>query len=124
MRLVILGGPRTGKTTLARTFGTLGVPVVSTDIYDDGRSWSAQSEAVAALFNAPGEWVIEGVTTVRALRKWMRAHAGKPCDKVIYLVTPYPPISKAQFTLLKGVAKVWVGVAPELKRRGVEIELR
>jgi len=117
-RIVIVGGPRTGKTTLA---ATLGLPARHTD--DVMRlGWSAASAEVATWFGAPGPWVVEGVATARALRKWLAAHAaGRPCDRVILLWRPAVDVTPRQSVMARGVRTVWREIAPEVVVRGVEV---
>lgn len=118
-RIVITGGPRTGKTTAATA---LGLPVRHTDDTKH-MEWSAASAEVATWFDAPGPWVIEGVSAPRALRKWLAAHAeGKPCDVVQRLTVARVALTPGQSTMAKGVETVWREIEPELRRRGVRIE--
>jgi SPP1 gp7 family putative phage head morphogenesis protein len=117
MRVVIAGGPRSGKTTLA---ATMGEAKHTDDIIDLG--WSEASSAAMTWFDAPGPWVIEGVATARALRKWLDANPqGKPCDVVFWMPVPHVMLAKGQSTMLKGCEAVWRQVEPELVKRGVEI---
>lgn len=121
-RIVIAGGPRTGKTSFARTLGQHR----STDDLIGTHDWSGVSELVASQWMvAPGPWVIEGVAAVRALRKWLVAHPeGKPCDVVHWLRKPMVARSPGQETMAKGCESVWREVEPELRRRGVEVVSR
>ncbi len=121
-RIVVAGGPRTGKTTFADAFGKMrGYAVRHTDDLKD-LDWSEASRLSAEWFHEPGPWVIEGVTCVRALRKWMAAHPdGAPCDGVVWLKTPVCGLTPGQLTMMKGCATVWREILPELVQRGVEI---
>lgn len=120
MRTVIVGGPRTGKTTFAKK--TAGVrPVHHTDdvAYME---WSRQSREVATWFDRPGPWVIEGTAAVRALRKWLRSHPlGKPADEVIFLTSSYEVLTPGQLTMGQGVATVLRQIQMELWARGVQV---
>lgn len=118
-RTVIVGGPKTGKTTLAVRMGG---EVIHTDIFAlGGADFSAQSEAAATLLGREGDWTMEGVTAVRALRKWMEENPGKPCDDVICLSVPHENLSPGQRSLGRGCDTVFLEILPELRRRGVEI---
>ncbi len=122
MKVAIAGPPRAGKTTfaleLARKTGQL---LESTDRFKE-LSWSYQSTAAAMLFNADGDQIIEGVTTPRAMRKWMAANpTGRPVDTVYWLGTPREQLSPGQNTMAKGIDKVMAEIVPELKERGVTI---
>lgn len=136
-RIVILGGPRTGKTTLAKSMAlqarrgarpqTVGmdghVNVYHTD--DLIRlGWSEASRAAAMWFDEPGPWIIEGVAVVRALRKWRDAHPGEPppVDRVIRLTTPHVELTSGQATMARGEETVWLEVEPWLAEHGVSIE--
>lgn len=118
MRLVILGGPKTGKTTLAKS---MTLPVKHTDdVMHLG--WSEASEMVATWFDEPGPWVIEGVACARALRKWLAANEGQPCDTIIICTEALVPLTTGQRSMAKGVMTVLAEILPELTRRGVEIQ--
>jgi hypothetical protein len=124
-RILITGGPRTGKSTLGRE---LDPHYLETDQpYREGKAWSDVSDHVSYWFDRPGPWVIEGVAVPRALRKWLARHPGsltRPCDRVIFLTNePFEP-SKGREAMAKGVLSVWREVLPELRRRGVPLELR
>jgi hypothetical protein len=144
-RIAITGGPRTGKTTLARTFAA---PLhVSCDSAFDDEScscgalrhtddlieqmkhlgkdaWSAASAEVANWLDAPGPWIIEGVAVSRALRKWRDAHPGEPppVDRVIMLTEPFETLSKGQAAMAKGVATVHEEIEEWLLEHGVRTE--
>lgn len=120
MRIVIGGGPKTGKTTLATKLAN-GVAARSTDdlMHLD---WSAASYAASFWLDVPGPWVIEGVAVARALRKWLlRNVTGKPCDRVIWLRQPKAPQVGGQVAMAKGCETVWREIAGQLAGRGVEI---
>lgn len=126
-RIVIIGGPKTGKTTLSLAALVLGQglkpeQVRHTDATKD-LDWSKASEAVVPWFDEPGPWVIEGVAAVRALRKWLAEHKeGKPCDEVRVLTKPFAELIKGQAAMTKGIATILKEIEPELVKRGVEIE--
>ncbi len=115
-RLIITGGPRTGKTTL----GGKGARHC-----DDAAhlGWSEASQEVSTWLDAKGPWTIEGVAAPRALRKWLeRNPKGKPCDRVLVLQAPFTELTKGQFSMTKGVTTVLVEIVPELLSRGVVVE--
>lgn len=109
-RVVIVGGPLTGKTTLAKRLGLPGVRHV------DGLS------DIADAFDAAGPWCIEGGSTVRSLRKWLdRNPKGKPADVVIGLWDPKAERTEDHESMAAHVRDAWVGIAPALAARGVEV---
>lgn len=125
-RLLIIGGPRTGKTTLAREmsphFHESDLP------YRQGKEWSECSAEVALWLDWPGPWVIEGVVLPRAIRKWLETERGRdirntPCDRVLLVESPaFVELNRGQRGMTTSVGKVWGDVAPELMRRGVKVE--
>jgi len=130
-RIVIIGGPRTGKTTLARAVVVAGVPhrhtpIRHTDDLIGVLDWSAASQKIADQWLvAPGPWIIEGVAAVRGLRKWLRAHPmGAPCDTIIICSHPKVARTDGQERMAKGHDKIWAEIRDDLERRGVRIELR
>jgi hypothetical protein len=107
-RLLITGGPRTGKTTMAAKRATeLGVTPQSTDDLIP-LGWSEASEAASYLFDRPGPWVIEGVAVPRALRKWKARHPGEPppYDELVVLTEPWVELSPRQAGMGEGVQTV------------------
>jgi hypothetical protein len=122
MRVLITGGPKTGKTTLAMLQGEVSglQPMHTDDLISLG--WSEASAAVIPWISRPGPWIIEGVAVPRALRKWFAANpTGKPADKVIFLGKPWQELSPGQLAMTKGLVTVWKEVVGELVARGVEL---
>lgn len=135
-RICITGGPRAGKTTMAR--GMLAVmlrdwdkPIVDIEgpvqmCTDDVMhlGWSESSARVAVWLDTAGSWIIEGVAVSRALRKWREAHPGEPppVDRVIYLNEPYETLGKGQATMAKGVRTVHDEIEGWLDEHGVKTE--
>lgn len=122
MRVIITGGPKTGKTTRAAKTGQR---VDHTDsIIATQQPWSVQEGLVLPWLDRPGPWLIEGVTAVRALRSWMRAHPGQrpPVDKVIYLSQPKVGRTLAQERMAKGLDTVWREIEQQVRTFGIEVE--
>lgn len=112
MSRVIVGGPKTGKTTLAP----------QAHHTDDlmGLGWKAAKVVVAHWIGQGRD--VEGVQAARGLRQWLRDNPeGKPCEEVVWLNTPKQPRSPAQAIMGKGVDTVMREIEPELERRGVKI---
>lgn len=128
-RVVILGAPRTGKSTLAASLAR-GARVMCADPADlaqearpgveylpdsealaqsHGDAWSGASEYVATYWlDRPGPWVMEGVGMARALRKWLRWHPGQepPCERLLWLTTPVARQLPGQVAMGKGIRTV------------------
>ncbi len=123
MRVILVGGPRRGKSTYARELRAMGIPTFCTDALSmvkdpedgvtylpEGLEWSEASQYVADnWFTKPGRWCIDGVATARALRKW--PGDGMPADKIVIFTDPMCETSKGQEAMAKGVVKVWLEVA-------------
>lgn len=130
-RVVLAGGPRTGKSTLAETIGALfGGKLYATDDLIGSHDWSAASaECARWMAETPGPWIVEGVAAVRGLRKWLEANpTGRPCDLVIWMSVPVVGRSPGQETMAKGCTTIWTGkpgspgVLTRLLDRGVMVE--
>ncbi len=123
---MIAGVPRAGKTTLAaHVAADTGVVARHTDdlLHERMIAWSQISETVVGWFDNPGPWIVEGVRTVHALRKWLRAHAtGAPCDRVVWLGTPRVALTKGQAAMARGCETVWREIRSEIVARGVHVE--
>lgn len=122
-RIVIVGGPRTGKSTLARRLRAEGLPTFCGDpaslakeieagvtYLPEGLGWSGASAYVAERWlTAPGPWVCEGVVMARALRKF----AGPLPDRIIVIANHCPLVSvlPGQAAMHAGVLTVWREIA-------------
>lgn len=121
-RILIAGGPKVGKTTLAAELEKqLGLVARHTDDLIGALDWSAASLEVSNWIDAEGAWIIEGVSVPRALRKWLERSGGKPADEVYWSMVPKVELTKGQETMAKGCETVWGPVREELVRRGVSI---
>lgn len=122
-RVVIAGGPRTGKSTVAVRAGERhGRAVKHADSLIGKLDWSEASKEVSQWVGESGEWIVEGVSAPRALRKWLDANPDKKLDAtVVHFRDPVQIQSDGQRTMAKGVETVWQEILPELQRRGVTI---
>jgi hypothetical protein len=148
-RILISGGPRTGKTTLAReignghscgcaaferrpgfvTVGDCDCPLAQLIHHTDDLiplGWSEASQAAALWLEAPGPWIVEGVAASRALRKWRDQHPNQPppVDRVIFLREPHETLSKGQAVMAKGVETVHAELADWLGKHNITTEYR
>jgi len=79
---------------------------------------------VSHWIEEPGPWVIEGVTVVRALRKWLAAHpTGAPADVLYVSEEPKVRLTPQQAAMGKGFTKIWCEVSDELRARGLAPQL-
>jgi adenylate kinase family enzyme len=117
MRIVITGSPQAGKTTLANLLVKIfGLPLFQTDTVKH-LGWSEASECVSTWFGMDGDWIIEGVTVPRALRKWQMNHPDEspPFDWFIFMENPRGALESGQETMRKqvrGLAETqrsWIG---------------
>lgn len=141
-RLVITGWPRAGKTTLANKLKETRLydleQVDSKSVYhldvlfrENNLGWSEQSDTAAMLFNALpiGEsWIVEGVTAIRAIRKWLvgREPGAKPFNRVLYIAGPYDkskPLTPGQRAMGAGCDTALSDVTWELTRRGIRVDV-
>lgn len=122
LRIVIAGGPRTGKTTLALVLDR-GAGVTQTDDLIPGAPWSEQSAQACELMEKPGPWIIEGTTTVRALRRFLAQHPApeKPCDLLVWMDQPQSELTAGQHRMAKGCLTILNQIEKELADRGVTI---
>ena len=118
-RVVIGGGPGTGKTTLSASYAC---DVVHTDRMIGRTTWESISDHLADWMLRPGPWVVEGVASVRALRKLLEVYPHRrPCDLVIWCRTPRVPLTARQATMAKGVERTWREVRAVLRRLDVDV---
>src|SRR5690348_5008412 len=122
MKVCIIGGPRSGKSTLANSYGA---PVFCADPINlvkdvlkgvtylpEGINWDSQSHYICKnWFSMEGDWVIEGVGVVRALRKWIKYYSNKPpCYNIVYIMDQHPKAGHllvGQESMRSGIETVW-----------------
>lgn len=120
-RIVICGGPKSGKTTLSRKYKTM--RVIHCDDYA-GMGWSEASDELAAIMiKTAGPWVMEGVAAVRALRKALE-QVELPCDRVVWMGAINARQSKSQAAMGKGCKTVMDQLRPILAARGIKVDNR
>lgn len=132
-KIILVGAPRSGKSTEAKRLRSMGIPTYCTDpkslakdvedgvVYlPEGLSWTESSQYVLDhWFKMPGPWCIEGIATVRALRKCLdqkMAHLLKGVQVVRFRGQYEDKVTKdGQVALKKGIDTVWREIAPQLK---------
>jgi hypothetical protein len=130
-RVVIAGGPRRGKSEIAKKLVRDGVTYHHGEELIDRpewagmtreEKWSAGSELAATWLDQPGPFVAENVAMARALRKWLaRNPTGKPADVVVHLRDPVIETNSGQEAMASGSETVWNEVRSELVIRGVRV---
>jgi hypothetical protein len=96
-RIAIVGGPRTGKSTLAAQVRDR--PVIATDDTKD-HPWEDQPEIAKRRVEGHESFCLEGVQAARALRK------GLEVDAIIVLTEPKEARSKGQRAMAAGQEKI------------------
>lgn len=133
-RIVIVGGPRCGKSTLARELAgparifcgdplsKVKEPRLLVNYLPEGLGFDSESSQwiVDHWLPMPGPWVLEGHVMARVLRKWLKtAPLGEidlsrfPCDRVIVFLEQRPELEllKGQVSLHKAVMTEWSEIA-------------
>lgn len=122
-RVIIIGGPRRGKSTLARKLRAAGIPTFCGDprskvkepdddvtYLPEGIPFAGEEGAaqwiVRNWLTLPGPWVIEGWIMARVLRRWP-VTSGAPADKIVVLTRAMATCSSGQEAMHKGVMTVW-----------------
>lgn len=133
MRVVLVGGPRSGKSTLARKMGLkhyctdplslVKEPLEGVEYLPEGLEWGEDSEYVATSWLGKDNAVIEGVGTVRALRKWMETNEEMPCDCILYLCDKVVERTDGQQTMAEGVETIWNEIADYYKNIATKIRI-
>ena len=92
-RIAIVGGPQTGKTTLASKVTDRPV-----HFNDQGRhlEWADQPDFWMRRTQGQKKFIIEGVHAIRAVRK------GLPVDAIIHLTQPFKELTPGQASMHKG----------------------
>jgi hypothetical protein len=145
-RIVVLGGPRTGKTTYATKLAKqLGVHLastgkhtedpeglvsvknygkVSTDDYLNRYDYKELPSRVIDDLRKMDSFVLEGTQAARVLRRWLREAPEEPKldNTLVFLGKPWVPRNPRQEATTKGVKTVWRDLEPLLKRYGVPYE--
>jgi hypothetical protein len=121
-RIVICGGPGTGKTTLGQRLANEARPLVSTD---DFMALAFEEVPAAVLKRVGGAsgYVIEGVQAARVLRTALRGDAPgfMMPDRVYWLTQPFEERKPGAEAMAVGIEKVFLGVMPSLVNTGLRI---
>ena len=136
-RIVVIGGPRTGKTTYATKLARqLGVHLastgkrteaegglVSTDNYIGRGTWGEVPDHIIKDLRQRESFVLEGTQAARVLRRWLTQNPDEPrIDKVLVFNRAWVPRNPHQESMAKGVKTVFRDLEPLLKMAGVTVE--
>lgn len=120
-RILVSGGPRTGKTSLGKSLLALcqeETRLRSTDDLIGQLEWSEASQEVSRWMSEPGPWIIEGVAVERALRKWLAENGTTlPFDLWIVLLDPIVPLTPRQSAMSKACETIRGPVLSEVNAR-------
>jgi len=136
MRIVVIGGPRTGKTTyatkLARQLGAHLAStgkrtedesgLVSTDNYMRRANWGTLPDVVLKDLKNRENWVLEGTQAARVLRRALKEDPTFKVDKVLVFNRPWVARNTGQEAMAKGVKTILKDMAPLLEKAGIEVE--
>lgn len=98
-RIVIAGGPNTGKTTLCASITDR--PVLHTDELIGAVPWADVPETLIEIADSEPRYVLEGVQAARALRKGLRPQV------VVYLNRQRVALNPRQAGMKKAVRTVF-----------------
>lgn len=122
MKVVVIGVPRSGKTSYALSQYDKDIIIHTDDLISQDIPWSHRSELITHWMETIPEFYIEGCDAVRGLRKFLKQNPGEsPCDKVIWLGEPKEELSNSQAGFGKGCKKIFFDTLPELHELGVEV---
>lgn len=111
--ILVLGGPRTGKSTFSKTLSD------SVWCSDEvmGRSWAEQPEIIARTILERKYEVVEGVAVARGVRNLLRrGFKGKDiCNEIYVLTVPHLRLTDAQLNMTKGIHTIIKEIAPYFK---------
>lgn len=137
-RIVIVAGPRAGKSTLAQQImretgaqhycadplSVVKEPLTSAIYLPEGLDYSGDHGAAAYVASCwltlPGPYVVEGHVMARALRRWLGPRGCDhefrrefPCDKIVVFENQRHDcdLKRGQVAMHKGVMRVWSEIA-------------
>jgi len=141
-RIIIAGGPRRGKSTLAKEYMEMGYPIYCGDplskvkdpiqgvtYLPEGMPFSGDNGPAQYILDnwlpLPGPWVMEGHIMPRVLSRWLENSKGSqqwPCDLIIILDRPaLVPTVQGQESLHKGCMTVWNRISESFPIEMIEI---
>lgn len=122
MKYVIIGGPRTGKTTLGQKLAEAArVPLRSTDDLKH-LDWDDVTPIVVQWLLDPNPCVIEGVRAIHALRVIQDYDLRE--FKIILLIQPQVEQTGRQMAMADGILGIYRRIKDRLRVQGAEIWAR
>lgn len=122
MKYVIIGGPRTGKTTLGQKLAEAArMPLRSTDDLKH-LDWDDVTPIVVQWFLDPNPCVIEGVRAIHALRVIQDYDLRE--FKIILLIQPQVEQTGRQMAMADGILGIYRRIKDRLRVQGAEIWAR
>jgi len=126
MRVFIIGGPRSGKTTMAAflakrhklahyctdPLSLVKEPTDGVKYLPEGLYWGEDSDYIVSQWFPLDNVIIEGVGLARALRKFKGEN---PCDHIVVLPDAVVERTTGQEVMAKGVMTVWSEVSSKYK---------
>jgi hypothetical protein len=117
-KILIIGGPRGGKTTRAKELSRKhGIPIQHFDTYISKYEWSEMSDQIAKWLDEPGPWIKEGVAGSRGLRKWLRKNKKLPDFEIVVLNEPKIKLTQGQDRMHKNHTKIMQECLDEIEQR-------
>lgn len=99
VRIAVVGGPRTGKTTWCRKLEGA-FEVYHTDDYRH-LPWKKQLDPLIERLTDDFPWVVEGCQVARMLRR------GLPATHVVLMLREHAPIGPAQRRMTRGILTIF-----------------
>lgn len=122
MKYIIIGGPRTGKTTLGRKLAeAAGVPLKSTDELKH-LDWDDVTPIVVQWLLDPNPCVVEGVRAIHALRVIQDHDLAQ--FKIVLLLHPQVELTGKQMAMADGILTIYRRIRDRLRVQGADIWAR
>jgi len=123
-KILISGFPKTGKSIFANELSNQykNIQILHTDDLIENHNWKDSSDIVSNWI-LENEYIIEGVTVIRGLRKLITSYPHKRFDDITlyYLTKPKIELNTKQFAMAKGIQTIFMSIHGLLKERGLNI---
>ena len=124
-KTVIIGVPKSGKTTYALAHHEKDQIVHTDELLDvEGLKWEDRSQVIVDLMIARKVFCVEGCDAVRGLRKFMVQNPKtRPCDHVVWMGRSREELSKGQTSFGKGCKRIFDDILGELHGLGIMVTI-